>query len=502
MSDASRRRDRLSVASPPRRGRVVAAAIAGTTIGWYDFFLFLGVVPLVLFPRPTPADGLPTLVLLGAGFLGRLAGGALFGHVGDRLGRRATLVATLLTLGLPTAAIGLLPVRAPLGTATLALLTLLRLVQGAGLGGEWAGAVLIAMEWEPNRGRRGFIASLPQVGVPLGLLLAMAALAAARLLPPAAFLTWGWRLPFLLGLVLVGVCWLLRRDLPETPEFRRWRDRAGPATWPVLEVVRHQWRQVAGAARARLSADLLFYGCVTTGVSIGLGGGRSSDPRLALVAAVLACAAAAAVIPLAGRLSDRYGRGPVYGLGIAALALVATPLFTMLGSGARALVVVAMVAAAVVHAVQYGPQAALIAEGFTPRLRYAGSALSYQLGSIPAGILVPVISVLVPGRALYWIALGVVACCLVSASALLPPRRFLVTVASLSAVGAAWLVVAALPGPSGLAAALTQTVDGHSMLWTWVNNLGNVIALVTVAVWLIGWLGGRAARRCRDRTTL
>jgi len=481
------------------RGRIVAAAITGTTIGWYDFFLFLGAIPLVFFPRPAPADEVPTLVLLGAGFVGRLAGGALFGHFGDRLGRRSTLIATLVTLGLPTAAIGLLPGRAPLGFATLALLTLLRLVQGAGLGGEWAGAVLMAMEWEPDRLKRGFAASLPQVGVPLGLLLAMATLSAARLLPPDAFAAWGWRAPFLFSLALVGVCWRLRRGLPETPEFLRWRPRARTPDRPALEVLRHHWHQVAASARARLSADLLFYGCVVTVLRIGFGGGLSSDAGLALAATLLACATAAVAIPMAGHLSDRHGRGPVYGLGIAVLAVVATPLFTMLGSGVPILVLAAMLAAAAVHAIQYGPQAALIAEGFTPRLRYSGAALSYQLGSIPAGILVPAVSVLFPDRALFWIALGVVACCLVSASALLPPRRFLVTVALLSVLGAAFLVVAALSGRSGLAALVVQTVDGRSLLWQWVNNLGNVIALVSVAVWLTTWIAGRAARRRRDR---
>jgi MFS family permease len=306
--------------------------------------------------------------------------------------------------------------------------------------------------------------------------------------------------PFLLSLVLVGLCWRLRRGLPETPEFGRWRERAEPAAWPVLQVLRHHWRQVAACARARLSADLLFYGCVLTVLTIGFGGGRTSDPGLAMIATLVACVAAAIVIPLAGRLSDRHGRGPVYGLGIAALALVATPLFTMLGSGVPALVLVAMLAAAAVHAIQYGPQAALIAEGFTPRLRYGGAAVSYQLGSIPAGILVPAVSVLLPGRALFWIALGVVACCLISVSALLPPRRLLAAVAMLAALGVTWLVVVVPTGPPALAALVLQAIDGRSLLWQWVNNIGNVIALLSIGVWLVTGLANRVAQRRGNRT--
>jgi MFS family permease len=476
------------------RRRAIAGAMAGTSIAWYDFFLFVAAIPLVFFPHASPADALPMLGVLWSGFAGRLVGGALFGHLGDRRGRRSTLVATLLTMGLPTAAIGLLPFHVPLGVGGLILLTALRFVQGVGLGGEWAGAVLVAMEWEPDRARRGFVASLPQAGVPLGLLLAFGALYAVHLIPGAQFAAGAWRLPFLLCLPLVGACWWLRRGIRETPVFREWRERGQPARWPVWQVLRHDWHQVALSARARLSADLLFYGCAYAALLLAYGRAKGADPGLAMAAMLAACAAATLAIPLAGRLSDRYGRGPVYGIGIAALALAAPPLFAMLGSGIPAVFVAAMVAGLVVHALQYGPQAALIAEGFTPRLRYSGSALGFQLGYVPGGLLVPVVAAFRPfGQPLAVIALGVVVCCVVSASALLPPRRLLAAVGVLGLVGGTGALLILASTTDVLGALMSLAADGHSTLWVWVNNLGAALGFVGV----LSWLGSRRRPRAR-----
>jgi MFS family permease len=419
------------------RRRASVAATVGTTIAVYDFFLYNGAVPLVLAPAVAQSGNASSQWLIAGtsfiGFAGRPLGGALFSHYGDRMGRKSTLIVTLLAMGLSTALIGAVPLH--LGVPTVALLTFLRLVQGVGLGGEWAGSVLLAMEWQADRGRRAHAASLPQLGVPLGLVLANGLLYGFRLLLPAdQFLLVGWRLPFFCSLPLVAFGLYNRLGVHETPVFTALLpDRVEPQ--PVRRALEHHRRQIAIAALLRMSADVGFY------VFIGFAGvylvqqyarGRpavaGSLTTLALIATVVGSIAAIPAIPLSGWLADRLGRRRVYGAGIVGLALYAWPFFLLLDTRDPATVILAMVLALVLHSVQFGPQAAMIAEGFTPAVRYSGASLGYQLAPVVAGAWAPLIAgtLLETFHSSVPIALYMAGYCAVSAVALRllprPPR--------------------------------------------------------------------------------
>lgn len=377
------------------RRRASFAAITGTSIAFYDFFLYSTAVQLVFAPAFAQSGDPYSRWLIGAspfvGFAARPVGAMLFSHWGDRIGRKSTLIATLLTMGLPTAAIGLVPLHAGIWSGVS--LTVFRLLQGIGLGGEWAGSVLLSMEWEPERDRQGFAASLPQLGVPLGLVLGTGILFGARLLlSPDQFAFVGWRLPFLLGLLLVGFGLYIRLGVHETPVFTELAAGRQLERRPVLRVVEEHRPEVALAAMLRMSADVGFYVFTTFAfVYVTQRAGQAGSPAVdrltndLVVALLLGSAVAVFAVPMAGKLADWFGRKPVYGAGIAGLALYAWPFFLLLDSRDPGVMVMAMVLALVLHSVQFGPQAAMIAGAFAPQVRYSGASLSYQLAPVVAG---------------------------------------------------------------------------------------------------------------------
>jgi MFS transporter, MHS family, shikimate and dehydroshikimate transport protein len=386
--------------APIRRRAVIEAVVAstvGTTIEWYDFFLY-GVMaalvfPPLFFPDVDPFFGqILSFLTFTAGFVARPLGDVIFGYLGDRTGRKSTLVATLLLMGLSTVAIGLLPTADTIGTAAPFLLTVLRFIQGIGVGGEWGGAVLLALEYAP-RGRRGFYASWPQAGVPLGLLTSAGVVAAFEYgLSPSDFLAWGWRVPFLLSGLLVVVGLLIRIRILETPLFRRLQETDQVARAPVTETLRRHWREVLLAAGSRVSENSCFYLFSTYIIAYGKGV-LHLEPGLILWAVNLAAAVEVVTIPLWGTLSDRWSRKGVYVLGNLVLIGLAGPYYWLLGTRHPAAVVAAVVLSlAVGHAMLYSVQASLIPELFGTRLRYTGASLGYQLAAPVAGGSAPLIA--------------------------------------------------------------------------------------------------------------
>ncbi len=385
--------------APSRRGlaEVVFASTVGTTIEWYDFFLYgtaaALVFPQLFFPNADPFTGqMEAFATFSVGFLARPLGGVVFGAMGDRVGRKAALVATLLLMGVSTVLIGLLPVYADIGWAAPLLLVLLRFVQGLGVGGEWGGAVLMALE-HGHGGRRGFYASWPQAGVPLGLLLSTGVVAVCRaVLGVAAFEAWGWRVPFLLSGLLIGVGLVIRLRLLETPLFAALREQKQLARAPVRETVRAHWREILLAAGTRLAENACFY--LFAVWVLAYGKGLPDVGEGVMIAAVnVAAAVEFFTIPLFGLWSDRWSRRGVYAVGCLFLLGFAWPYWWLLGTGRPAWIFAAVVLSlAVGHALLYSVQAALIPELFGTRVRCTGASLGYQLAAPVAGGLAPLIA--------------------------------------------------------------------------------------------------------------
>jgi metabolite-proton symporter len=375
---------------------VALASMIGTTIEWYDFFLYGTAAALVFnrlfFPTFDPLAG--TLASFGTyavGFVARPIGGIVIGHYGDRIGRKSMLVLTLIIMGVATFGIGLLPTYAQVGPWATVALIILRLAQGFGVGGEWGGAVLMAVEHAPA-GERGFYGSWPQIGVPAGLLLSTAVFAQFARLPEDQFLSWGWRVPFLLSLLLVGVGLIIRLQILETPAFTRLKAAQTEARRPIIELLRTQRKEVLLAMGARLAENGAFY--IYTVFVLVYGTQKVGLDRQTILNGVLIAAACALVaIPFWGALSDRLGRRPVYLFGAAVTALFAYPLFWLLDTGSTFLVWLALVAALVLaHSPMYGPQAAFLSELFGTRVRYSGASLGSQFSSVIAGGLSPFIA--------------------------------------------------------------------------------------------------------------
>jgi MHS family shikimate/dehydroshikimate transporter-like MFS transporter len=380
----------------PRVRLVALASLIGTTIEWYDFFLYGTAAALVFnrlyFPTFDPLAG--TLAAFGTytvGFVARPIGGAIIGHYGDRVGRKSMLILTLMMMGVATFGIGLLPTYAQIGPWAAAALVVLRLIQGFGVGGEWGGAVLMAVEHAPP-GRRGFYGSWPQIGVPAGLLISTAVFAVFARLPQDQFLSWGWRVPFLASILLVGVGLVIRVRLLETPAFARLKETGAEVRRPLIEVLRTHPKEVLLAMGARFAENgafyiysvfLLAYGTQKVGI----------DRQVILDGILLASAAALFAIPACGALSDRLGRRPVYLFGATVTALNAYPLFWLFDTGSTPLVWLALVVALVfAHSPMYGPQAAFLSELFDTRVRYSGASLGSQLSSVVAGGFSPFIA--------------------------------------------------------------------------------------------------------------
>jgi MFS family permease len=368
--------------------RAVIASTVGTSIEWYDFFLY-GTVAALAFPKlffPSSsayAGTLESFATFFVGFAARPVGAWIFGHFGDRIGRKSTLIVTLLLMGIATFLIGVMPTYSTLGVWAAVLLIVLRICQGIGVGGEWGGSVLMSMEWHRGN-RRGFIASWPQAGVPIGLALSIAAVRISSQVTGDKFTTSGWRYPFLFSALLILVGLFIRLRVLETPLFAKVLEMKEVAKAPVPEVVRNHWREIVLSSLARMAEQAPFY--IFTVYVLTYGTAELGFQRNFLLNAVLL----AAIVSLFsttffGFLSDIIGRRRMYMIGTVALLVFAFPYIGLLNSKTSALVVIAIVLSILVHDMMYGPQAAFIAESFPTRLRYSGASLGYQLASVVAG---------------------------------------------------------------------------------------------------------------------
>lgn len=377
--------------------KVVFASLVGTTIEWYDFFLYGTAAALVFnsqfFPQADPLSGaMLAFSTYALGFLARPLGGLVFGHYGDRIGRKKLLMWSLVLMGSATVLIGCLPTYSQIGVAAPLLLVLLRLVQGFAVGGEWGGAVLIVAE-HGDAARRGFWSSWPQAGVAGGNLLAALVLALMTAIQTEAdFLAWGWRVPFLLSAVLIAVGWWVRATVEESPVFAAVRSEQGKPRAPALEAIREHPRALAIGAGLRLGENISYY--VITAFSItyvteivGL------SRQLILNALIFGAVAHFICIPAFAWLSDRIGRRVVYGIGAAGMVIWAFAFFRLLDTGANSRVITAIIVGLLLHGAMYGPQAAFLSEMFPTRIRYSAVSLAYQLTSIFAGSLAPIISI-------------------------------------------------------------------------------------------------------------
>ncbi len=385
--------------------KTIIGGFVGTSIEWYDFFLFGSAAALVFnkvfFPTFNPLTG--TLLAFGTyavAFLARPLGGLVFGHFGDRYGRKSTLIATLMVMGLATFAMGLLPGYEAIGIAAPILLVILRFMQGLGLGGEWGGAVSMVVEHGDSSGdprRRGFYASWPQIGVPAGNLLAVGALAVTgALTSEESFQAWGWRLPFLFSIVLVAVGFWIRRALSESPIYEEMAEQE-PDRQPIKEIFRDYRRPLLITIGIRIASDVSYYTFALfsiTYVTQQLGFDSSIVLNGVLVASVFQLVA----IPAFASLSDRVGRRPVYLAGAVGVGLWAFAFFPLLDTGSPFAAILAITVGLVCQAAMYGPMAAFISEMFPTRVRYSGSSAGYQLAGVVGGSVAPLIGVALLAR--------------------------------------------------------------------------------------------------------
>lgn len=378
------------------RTQIVWSSVIGTTVEWYDFLIFGTASALVFnklfFPTFDPAVGaIAAFGSYAVGFLARPLGGAIFGHFGDRVGRKAMLALTIAIMGLGTFLIGCLPTYGQIGIWAPVLLVALRFAQGIGVGGEWGGAVLMVVESVPDE-KRGFFGAVVQLGYPLGVIMATGAFALAASLPEAEFLTWGWRAPFLISFLLVGVGLFIRLRLQETPAFQRVRAQSAVAAAPIVEIMTRQRRAFFTAVGLKLSE--IAYVSVATVFSIAFVTGRLGLPRSVILNGILISALIELfTLPLFGALSDRYGRKPLFYAACLFSMLFAFPMFALLKT-ADPLIITATIAVAVSfgQGVMFCTSAAWMSELFDARLRYSGASLGFQVGAALSGGLTPLIA--------------------------------------------------------------------------------------------------------------
>ena len=376
--------------------RAVVASTVGTTVEWYDFFLY-GSAAALIFPKLFFSNVDPDLgsilsyITFFAGFAARPVGAAIFGHWGDRIGRKALLVTTMLVMGVSTTAIGLVPTDQSIGVWGAVLLTILRAMQGIAVGGEWSGSVLMAGEWAPP-GRRGFTTSFPQMGAPLGMMMANSALSfMTSTLDEAAFLSWGWRVPFLASIVLIAIGLWIRIGILESPVFANIKAERKIVRAPIVETLRTNWREVALTTLLRTGQLAPYY--ITTTYILTYGTQQLGMSRAVLLNCVIVRSIGSLVVlPLAGHLSDRFGRKRIIGAGCVGTGLWVFVLFAFLDTKSIPLIIVALLVDGMLQDLQYGPQAAIISESFPASRRYTGSGLGYHLAAITAGGPAPVIA--------------------------------------------------------------------------------------------------------------
>jgi MFS transporter, MHS family, shikimate and dehydroshikimate transport protein len=396
----------LPISAQPQRGaageqivplrHVVWSSVLGSTVEWYDFFIYGTAAALVFnklfFPNLSPAVG--TIAAFGSyatGFLARPLGGAVFGHFGDRIGRKTMLLVTIILMGIGTFSIGCLPTYGQIGIAAPVLLVALRLIQGIGIGGEWGGAVLMVIESAPNE-RRGYFGSLAQLGYPLAVIASTAVFALASRLPERDFLVWGWRLPFLLSAILVGIGLFIRLRLEETPAFRQVQAEHAVAKIPLLEILARHPRTFLVAVGLKVS-EIAFVSIATVFsinyVTAQLGLSRSTVLNGVLLAAIVELF----TIPAFGWLSDLFGRKPLYVAGCLFSIAFAFPMFWLFQTLNPAVIAITIaLAVSFGQGIMFGPEAAWVAELFPARLRYSGASLGFQLGAALSGGLTPILA--------------------------------------------------------------------------------------------------------------
>lgn len=392
-----------AAAAPPAARRsakdyVVAgwASMAGTTIEWYDFFLYGTAAALVFnkvfFPTLDPVLGtLAAFATYGVGFIGRPMGGIVFGHFGDKIGRKSMLMATLLMMGIPSIAIGLIPSFQSIGYWAAGLLVAMRFIQGMAVGGEWGGAALMAVEHAPP-GKKGLFGSLPQTGVGFGLILSSSAMAAVAALPEPALLSWGWRVPFLASVVLLMVGWYIRTRVPESPDFEKLKQEGTRVKSPVAEVIVRHPRALLAIIGARTAENTWFY--LVVAFALSYAANQLSIPKAQILHAITAGAALSIVtMPLSGHLSDRIGQKRLFVIGLVAMCLFAAPFFMMLETRHALAVWWAMVlGVGVVFPILYAPESQFFAAQFPPQVRYSGISVSVQAAGVLGGGIAPMIA--------------------------------------------------------------------------------------------------------------
>lgn len=377
--------------------KIAIASVIGTTVEWYDLFLYGTASALVFnrvfFPELPPAVGtIVAFLTFASAYVARIVGAVIFGHFGDKLGRKSMLLISLLMMGGATVGIGLVPDYYAIGIAAPLILLALRLIQGLALGGEWGGAVLMTVEHSPAH-KRGWYGSLVQVGVPAGTLIAnLAFLIIIGSVSDEALLSWGWRIPFLLSALLVAVGIYIRVTMEETPSFKQVRDEGAKAKLPFAYLIRHHWKQVLLGGVATLSTGSTFTLLVASGVAYGTDEiGYSKD--LMLWAVLTACVIALFAIPLFGKLSDKIGRKKIIAAGIIAEILLAFPFFWLLNTGTPALVFVAYSLMMIAFCANYGPIATFLAELFGSKIRYSGLSVAYMLSGLLGSAITPAVTV-------------------------------------------------------------------------------------------------------------
>jgi MFS family permease len=391
--DSESARAATAVEGTPEHDRQVRkaalASTVGTTIEWYDYFLY-GTAAALVFPKlffPHASEYVGLLESFGTyfvGFAARPVGAAIFGHWGDRIGRKATLIVTLLMMGIATSLIGVLPGSATWGSAAAVILILLRILQGIAVGGEWSGSVLLSMEWG-NQKRRGLMGSWPQLGVAIGLILSTGLLTLFNAISGPSFDSWGWRVPFLLSLVLVAVGLYIRLQILETPMFAKAVESRRIRRTPVVEVIKKHPKEILLSALVRMSEQMPFYVVTAFVLSYLTDSAHGYSRNFVLIGTLIAAGLELVLVPYFGHLSDSAGRKRVYMAGAALMGVWGFAYFALLDSGVAWLVFAALCLGLVPHAMQYGPQASLIAESFPTSLRYGGAGLGYQLASVVAG---------------------------------------------------------------------------------------------------------------------